>query len=159
MAVLPRPAARRLRRPGTPVAVREPYDAEARTRQVAHVIRRLTQALGTRDADVVEALLADDVVYHFPGTNPLAGTYEGRGEVMAFFRRFATLLDAPPVVETHDVLASEAHGADLSQLTAERNGRQHSWRAVRIYHVAEDRISEVFVTIEDQAALDEFLAA
>ena len=135
------------------------YDPEARAQRNAEVVRALTVALGARDAAAVEALLADDVVYHFPGRNPIAGTYRGRAEVMAFFRRFPSLLDGPPTTDTHDVLSSEAHGADMSALTATRGGRSHAWRAVRIYHLAEDRISEVFVTIDDQQAFDEFLNA
>jgi len=138
--------------------VAAPYDRDERVAQVADVVRRMTRALSTRDAEVVAGLLTDDVVYHFPGSNPMSGTYRGRDEVMAFFRRFPTRLDGPPTIETHDVLASEAHGADLSQLEAERGGRRHTWRAIRIYHLAEDRISEVFVTIEDQAAFDAFLS-
>lgn len=136
-----------------------PSDREARAALVADVVRRLTDALAARDAEAVSSLLADDVVYHFPGSNPLSGTYRGRDEVMAFFRRFPTMLDGPPTVETHDVLASEAHGADLSELTAERGGRRHTWRATRIYHLADDRIAEVFVTIDDQGAFDAFLSA
>ena len=133
------------------------YDPVARARRIAEVIRELTAALGARDAAAVEALLTEDVVYHFPGQNPLSGTHRGKAAVMAFFRRFPTLLDGPPTTDTHDVLSSEAHGADLTTLTATRAGRSLSWRAVRIYHLVEDRISEVFVTIDDQAAFDDFL--
>ena len=133
------------------------YDPEARSRIVADVIRRLTAALAARDGETVVSLLADEVVYHFPGDNPAAGTFRGRDEVMAFFRRFPTFLDGPPSADTHDVLSSEAHGADLTTFTATRGGRSHNWRAVRIYHLDEDRIAEIFVTIEDQAAFDAFL--
>jgi hypothetical protein len=135
------------------------YDPAERSRRNAEIVRRLMNALAARDAQGVEALLTEDVVHHFPGQNPLAGTFTGREAVMAFFRRFPTLLDAPPTMDTHDVLSSEAHGVDLSTLTGERGGQRHSWRAVRIYHFVEDRISEVFVTIDDQPAFDAFLNA
>lgn len=134
-----------------------PDDAEARARMLGGAVRQLMGALAARDGAAVASLLTDDVVYHFPGRNQLSGTYRGKPEVMAFFQRFPTVLDAPPALDTHDVLSSEAHGADLTSLTAQRGGRQHAWRAVRIYHFVEDLISEVFVVIEDQAALDEFL--
>lgn len=135
------------------------YDPEERSRRNAAIVRALTAALGARDGAAVEGLLTDDVVYHFPGRNPLSGTYRGTAEVMGFFRRFPTMLDGPPTTDTHDVLSSEAHGADMTALTASRGGRSHAWRAVRIYHLVEDRISEVFVTIDDQAAFDDFLNA
>jgi ketosteroid isomerase-like protein len=126
---------------------------------IAQVIRRLTDALAARDGETVASLVTDDVVYHFPGNNALSGTFRGRDELMAFFRRFPTVLDGPPTADTHDVLSSEAHGADLSTLSATRGGRSHTWRAIRIYHFVDDRISEVFVTIDDQAAFDAFVSA
>ena len=126
---------------------------------IAQVIRRLTDALAARDGETVASLVTDDVVYHYPGNNALSGTFRGRDELMAFFRRFPTVLDGPPTADTHDVLSSEAHGADLSTLSATRAGRGHTWRAIRIYHFVEDRISEVFVTIDDQAAFDAFVSA
>jgi uncharacterized protein len=135
------------------------YDPDERARRNAAIVRRLIDALGARDGQAVEALLTEDVVYHFPGQNPMSGTFTGREAVMAFFRRFPTLLDGPPTMDTHDVLSSEAHAADLSTLTAKRGGRPHSWRTVRVYHLAEDRISEVFVTIDDQRAFDAFMNA
>jgi uncharacterized protein len=135
------------------------YDPEARTRLIADLIRRLTTALATRDGETVASLLSDDVVYHFPGDNPATGTFHGRDEVMAFFRRFPTFLDGPPSADTDDVLSSEAHGADLTTFTATRDGRTHTWRAARVYHLGSgDRIAEIFVTIEDQAAFDAFLS-
>ena len=133
------------------------YDPVERARTIAAVIRQLTAALATRDASTIESLLTDDVVYHFPGDNPLAGTYRGREAVMGFFRGFRAHLDAPPENDTHDVLSSEAHGSDLSTVSASRGTRRHAWRVVRIYHFTEDRISEIFVTVDDQAALDAFL--
>jgi uncharacterized protein len=135
------------------------YDPVERARRIAAVIRQLAVALDARDGAGVEALMTDDVVYHFPGSNPLSGTYEGRAAVMALFVRFQTLLDAPPTADLHDVLSSEAHGADLAKLSAERSGRRHTWRATRVYHFVEDRVSEVFLTIDDQAAFDAFLNA
>ena len=126
---------------------------------IAQVVRRLTAALAARDGETVASLVTDDVVYHFPGNNALSGTFRGRDELMAFFRRFPTVLDGPPTADTHDVLSSEAHGADLSTLSATRGERGHTWRAIRIYHFVEDRISEVFVTIDDQAAFDAFVSA
>jgi ketosteroid isomerase-like protein len=135
------------------------YDPEARARTIDAVVRRLVDALAARDAGTIESLLTDDVVYHFPGRNPLAGSFRGRDQVMGFFRRFPTVLDGPPSIAFHDVLSSEAHGADLATFTASRGGREHTWRAIRIYHLSDDRIAEIFVTIDDQAAFDAFMNA
>src|SRR5215203_1920893 len=34
----------------------------------------------------LEPLLADDVVWHVPGTSPIAGDYRGRDAVLGYFR-------------------------------------------------------------------------
>jgi ketosteroid isomerase-like protein len=133
------------------------YDPAERTRLIAAVVRQLTAALTTRDDAAIESLLMDDVICHFPGENPASGTYRGREAVMGFLRDLGVDLDAPPENDTHDVLSSEAHGLDLSTMSARRGGRQHTWRVIRLYHFTEDRVSEVFVTVEDVAALNAFL--
>ena len=133
------------------------YDPAERARLIAAVVRQLTATLGTRDAATIESLLTDDVVYHVPGKNPFSGTFRGRAAVMGVLRGFEAHFDAPPKNDTHDVLSSEAHGSDLSTVSASRGGRDHTWRAIRTYHFTEDRISEIFVSVVDQAALDAFL--
>jgi len=61
--------------------VAAPYDRDARGAPVTDVVRRMTWALAARDAEAAAGLLTDDVAYHFPGSNPLSGTYRGRDEV------------------------------------------------------------------------------
>ena len=59
----------------------------------------------------------------------------------------------------HDVVATEAHVVELASLAAERGERLHEWHAVRIYHVAETDITEIWVMIDDIYAFDAWLAA
>lgn len=121
------------------------------------IVRALLDALERRDAAAIGELLADDVVYHFPGRGPVAGTYRGRDEVLGLFRAVAGLFDGPLVMSSHDVVASEAHVLDLATYTGEREGQSFAWNAVRLYHVDEDRISEIWLMIGDIYALDLFL--
>lgn len=134
------------------------YDAEERARSNARVVRAFLDALVAPDVPRITELLTDDVTYHFPGASPLAGTYRGRDEVLAFSPRLLAQFDTPVTLEIHDVLSSEAHAADFSTYRAGRGGRTFSWRTTRLYHLAKDRISEIYLTIEDQAAFDAFLA-
>jgi ketosteroid isomerase-like protein len=120
--------------------------------------REMVDALVRADGPAVAELLADDVVYHFPGRSQLAGTYRGRDEVMGLFRGLAARLGAPPRLHSHDVLASEAHAVDLAVHSADRGGLPFEWRAVRIYHFgAGGLITEIFLTIEDLYAFDTYL--
>ena len=42
------------------------------------VIRTLFDAYAREDNDTLRQVLAEDVVYHIPGRNPLSGDYRGR---------------------------------------------------------------------------------
>lgn len=119
----------------------------------------MVAALEAADGPAIAELLADDVVYHFPGRSPLAGTYQGKAEIMGLFRSIAATLGAPPGLRSHDVLASEAHALDLAIHSAKRGGRPFEWRAIRLYHFGEGGlVTEIFLTIEDLHAFDEYLA-
>jgi ketosteroid isomerase-like protein len=122
------------------------------------VVRRMVAALEAADPVAIAALLADDVVYHFPGRSSLAGTYRGRDEVMGVFRGLGALLGGPPKLRSHDVVASEAHVVELATHSAARGGAPFEWQALRVYHFGEGGlISEVWLTIPDLYAFDAYL--
>ena len=122
------------------------------------VVRALLDALERRDLAAIGETLADDVVYHFPGRGPVAGTYRGRADVLGLFGAFASLFDGPLEMASHDVVASEAHVVDLATYTGKRQGQPFTWNAVRLYHVDADRISEIWLMIGDVYAFDAWLA-
>ena len=122
------------------------------------VVRRMVDALQRRDGAAIAALLSDDIVYYFPGRSSVAGTYQGKADVLGLFGAFGRLFDSPPTMASHDVVASEAHVVDLATYNAERGGQPFSWNAVRLYHVDADLISEIWLMIGDVYAFDEWLA-
>ena len=121
------------------------------------VVRELLDALERRDAAAIGSLLTDDVVYHFPGRGPVAGTYRGREAVLGLFGALGALFDEPLQMRSHDVVASEAHVLDLATYTGTRGGQSFTWNTVRLYHVDADRISEIWLMIGDVYAFDDFL--
>jgi ketosteroid isomerase-like protein len=137
------------------------YRSEASLALAEHkerIVRELLDALEARDVPAIEALLADDIVYYFPGRSPVAGTYRGREAVVGLFRAFASLFDGPIEMSTHDVVASEAHVVDLATYAGSRGGERFTWNTVRLYHVDGDRIAEIWLMIGDQYAFDAWLA-
>jgi ketosteroid isomerase-like protein len=139
----------------------ERYRSEASLALAEHkerIVRELLDALEARDVPAIEALLADDIVYYFPGRSPVAGTYRGREAVVGLFRAFASLFDGPIEMSTHDVVASEAHVVDLATYAGSRGGERFTWNTVRLYHVDGDRIAEIWLMIGDQYAFDAWLA-
>jgi uncharacterized protein len=121
------------------------------------VVRRLLDALEARDVAAIGELLTDDVLYYFPGRGPVAGTYRGRDAVLGLFRSIAGLFDGPLEMSTHDVVASEAHVVDLATYRGTRSGQSLVWNAVRLYHVDDDRVSEIWLMIGDIYGFDAWL--
>lgn len=133
---------------------------EGEERRIAKlsIVRALLDALEHRDPAAIGDLLTDDVVYHFPGRGPVAGSYRGREAVLELFGAFGSLFDGPLQMASHDVVASEAHVLDLATYTGTRAGHPFTWNTVRLYHVDADRISEIWLMIGDQYAFDAWLA-
>jgi uncharacterized protein len=122
-------------------------------------VRELLDALDRRDATAIGDLLTDDVVYHFPGRGPVAGTYRGREAVLGLFGALAGLFDQPLEMRRHDIVGSEAHVLDLATYTGTRDSQSFTWNTVRLYHVDADRISEIWLMIGDVYAFDAWLGA
>ena len=57
-------------------------------------------------------------------------------------------------MDSHDVVASEAHVLDLATYTGSRGGQAFTWNVVRLYHVDADQISEIWLMIGDVYAFD-----
>jgi ketosteroid isomerase-like protein len=74
--------------------------------------------LGTDEG--VAALYDSDFVLHYPGRNPLAGTYTDVGQFLA---RLGELFEGGTVQrELHDALGTDDHAVQLLRVTAEARG-------------------------------------
>jgi uncharacterized protein len=121
------------------------------------VVQRFAQAMVDRDVAAIAECLADDVVIHVPGRNPLSGEHRGKGQVLhrlfqAWEEAFGSLH-----IDVHDVLSTDEHVVLLSDRRAERDGTEVRMRAASIYHVRNGRITEAWLMEWDPYALDEFL--
>jgi ketosteroid isomerase-like protein len=111
-----------------------------------------------------EGMLAhytDDVVLHYPGRNPLSGTYRGKDGLREWGRKIDELLGATGSLTRtlHDILASDDHAVQLVSVQAHRsNGRSASWNAAVVMHVRDGKISEIWLNLDDPYAVDDLLA-
>jgi ketosteroid isomerase-like protein len=122
------------------------------------------EELARRELDVLEAgdmaalreLYADDFVLHYPGRSRLAGDHRGYD---TFLAKVQPLMgdDGAVARELHDAFGSDDHAVQLLTVTANAKGRSHTWDAVVVMHVRDGRISEAWVSVRDQHALDAFL--
>lgn len=120
------------------------------------LLRQGYQARARGDVRAVLDLLADDIVWHVGGHNPLSGDYRGKQEVRALFDRFAEGSGGTLRGEPHDVLANDEHEVGLVEFSAEHEGTSLRARAVHIAHVRDGAITESWHFWEDQNAVDDF---
>jgi ketosteroid isomerase-like protein len=103
----------------------------------------------------LRALLADDVVWHVPGDNAIAGVYEGADAVMAYFARRRDLAARTFRMHPGDVLVGEGdHVAVLTDGTAVIDGAERSWSTVGLYRLAGDRVAACWLLPLDPDAFD-----
>lgn len=122
------------------------------------------EALARREIELIEAgkfdelreLYTDDFVFHYPGRSPLAGTYTSFDD---FLTKAQKVFGPEPAIKRalHDAFGSDEHAVQVLQVTATVSGKSHSWRGIVLAHVRDGKFSEMWVTIEDLYALDDFL--
>jgi ketosteroid isomerase-like protein len=130
---------------------------------VAHpneeIARSATEALSKRDMEGFLTHHADDVVVHFPGRGPMAGDHRGKDGVAQMFQRQMQILDSPPEIDTHDVLASDDHAVVLNKVRASRGGKTLEQQQVVVMHIRDGKIAEIWLQFSDQQAMDEMASS
>jgi ketosteroid isomerase-like protein len=124
--------------------------------QNASVLRRAYEAFARGDFAALSELLADDVVWHVPGSSPVSGSHHGREALLGYFGRLMELSGGTFKAESHDILASDRHVVSLEHLTAEREGKLLDVELALVVRVGDGRIVEARDYFSDQNAWDEF---
>lgn len=127
----------------------------ANERRTAFLLRRLFEAFAAGDMDAIGARYAEDVRWHVPGENVLAGSYVGRTSVMEHLGRYTELTDSYRA-EIVDLMAGEHHATSLYRVTGTRLGRQLDMQLITLYAIADSAVQEIWVLPMDQAAFDAF---
>jgi ketosteroid isomerase-like protein len=123
------------------------------------VARTATEAIAKRDIEGFLSLHADDVVLHFPGRGPMAGDYRGKDGLAQLFQRQLQILDAPPEVENHDILANDDHAVVLNKVRGTRGGKTLDQQQVVVMHIKDGKIAEVWLQFSDQQGMDELASS
>lgn len=119
------------------------------------LVRRFFDCFARGRLDTLrDEILAPDVVWHVPGSHPLAGTHRGPEEVAAFFERMAASkfqvdilflqADEDRVVDVHRGWSGRGDNTDIDM----------TW--VLVYQIENGRIAEARNFVADQAAADTF---
>jgi ketosteroid isomerase-like protein len=107
------------------------------------------------DDTAVRAVLADDVEWHVPGANAIAGDYLGIDEVLGYFTRRRDLADNTFRMHPREVLTGAGnHVAALTDGTATIDGAEHSWSTVGLYRIRGDQVAACWLLPLDPQAFD-----
>jgi hypothetical protein len=123
------------------------------------VVRNATEALSKGDIEGFLTHHTEDVVVHFPGRGPMAGDHRGKDGLRQLFQQQMQLLDSPPEIDTHDILANDDHVVVLNNVRASRKGQTLDQRQVVVIHVEGGKIAEVWLQFSDQQAMDEMASS
>jgi ketosteroid isomerase-like protein len=118
--------------------------------------RRGYRAFGTSDLATLTELIADDCVWHGPGTSPLAGDYRGRDAIFGFFGRLMEETAGQLHVELLDCMATNDRTCSMIRVTATRNGRSITMHATHLARIRDGQVVEFWEVPEDQRAADQF---
>ena len=111
-----------------------------------------------RDLERLGRTLADDVSWHTPGANVLAGDYYGRAAVIDYLRQVLELSEGTQQVVPVDLLVGRDHVAALVDVSGQRRGLVLRDRAIQLLAFRDGQIVMRRVYPADQAAFDRFWA-
>ena len=104
-------------------------------------------------------VLAEDVEWHVPGRNAIAGDYRGIEAVLAYFARRRDLAQRSFRMLPGEVLVGDGeHVAVLTDGVAEIGGREERWSTVGLYRVSGGRVAACWLLPLDAAAFDRIWA-
>ena len=119
--------------------------------------RAALEAFIKGDVETFAAAIADDVVWHAPGSNPFSGDHHGKADTMA---RMGQMREAGLQLsfDIHDVIGNDEHVVALVDFhLASPDGRIYDGRQAQVFHVRDGKLTEVWAFNEDQAAFDAIL--
>jgi ketosteroid isomerase-like protein len=120
------------------------------------LIRRGYEAFGSGDMATLNGLFADDIVWHAPGRNQLAGTFKGKDEVFATFQKVFELTGGNFKLDIHTILADDEHAVVLARAMGQREGKSLDDNSVQVFHIKDGKVTEQWLYPGDAYAADEF---
>jgi ketosteroid isomerase-like protein len=106
------------------------------------------------ETDAVRALLAEDIEWHVPGENQIAGDYHGIDEVIGYFHRRRALASNTLRLHPGEMLIGDTHIAVLTDGTAVLSGVEHRWSTLGLYRLRGEQIAGCWLLALDQSAFD-----
>ena len=124
----------------------------------AATARAALEAFQSGDMAKVAAAIAEDAVWHVPGSHKWAGEYRGRGDILGRFEKMAAEGVSQTQDDIHDVVGNDEHVVALVRMTLTALGGSASTNSAFIYHVRDGQAVEFWAINDNQAAIDALLS-
>ena len=123
----------------------------------AEIMRTGYEAFARGDVPAVLAVFAEDIAFHVPGDNLVAGDYNGHDEVVGFFEKLVELSGGTFGVSVHEIF-DNATGTvvALCTLAGERNGQDRTFDTVQVWQFDDGKAISFREYNDEQTALDAF---
>jgi len=117
------------------------------------LVQQVLAAVRTGDLDRARQSVADDFVWHIPGSSPISGDTVG---VDAWAEQLARLLGAGLQPEVQGMLEGGSYVAAVQRNTASAKGATLDVRVVNLFTVSDGLVSRLDTFFSDQRAAEEF---
>jgi ketosteroid isomerase-like protein len=121
-------------------------------------VRRGYAAFNKGDVETLIDLFAEDIVWHFPGTSKLAGEHVGRDATLGVLGAYGAAMEGTLQANLVDIMAGDNNVTGWANDTGGAGGRKLDINSVVIFTLHDGKVTEARQFVDDQAALDAFLA-
>lgn len=129
----------------------------APTRSPIDIASALYHSFALGDLDGVKAQLADDVVLHIPGHQPLSGDHHGPEGFVQFLLASRAATDDGERLELVEILGGPNHAAGYCRITGTRDGRTPlDNTTLHMMRVDDGLVREIWFHNWDQDNVDQF---
>jgi ketosteroid isomerase-like protein len=118
------------------------------------LVREAYDAFAKGDIAALDDVFAEDIRWHEPGRNQLAGDYEGRATVYELFGRLMALTEGSFRIELRTVLADDDHAVAVADISAHVGDRSFAVTNTHVMRFRGDEAVEFWEMSGDQYAQD-----
>ncbi|SFP30589.1 nuclear transport factor 2 family protein [Variovorax sp. 770b2] len=124
--------------------------------EIHAVVQRYADAWAANDLKAIFDCYHDEVVFHYFGQSPLAGTHRGKAACLAVLKQVKEKTNRR-LVAIRDVLAGEHFGLIVAIERFEHEGQAFELERQLRYAVRDGKLSECWIYDEDQRRVDAVL--
>ena len=120
------------------------------------LVRRFCEARANGDQEAIMGCLTEDVVWRYPGRNPLAREYRGKEDVASFFRALREVTGGNFSSETERIMVDETAAFVHELPRGTMKGKSLEWETMLMFRLRDGKIAEATVFQNIQHELDEW---